>query len=231
VALVAAGIFAAFTASASQAALILDYNNNAVVVVDGGAGDLDGVVNGQIINNAVVAGFGVAITVAASNSPGNPAGATLQVQSLDIQNQNPNPASLQIRVSDTNYTQPGGAGSPMLLTSSVGGTFTNGAIGNSASFRSFADPNNSQPAGPVSTAALTFLRTTTAPTESFSGTDFANFVRNAGPFSLANIVSTTLSAGGQLNISGTTTATALVPEPLTAGLLGLAAMTGLRRRR
>ena len=41
--------------------------------------------------------------------------------------------------------------SPPNVTSSVGGTFTQGALGDSVNFQSFADPNNGQPAGPVTT--------------------------------------------------------------------------------
>ena len=188
--------------------------------------------SGRIINTSVVAGFGVSVTVAASNSPGAPSGGLLQVQSLDIQNLSATPASLVIRVSDAGFTQPGGAGSPMLLSSSVGGTFTLGNVGDNVTFQSFADPNNAQPAGAVASPAQSFSKLNPAlTTESFSSLTSAPFTRNAGAYSLTNITTTTLSAGGQLNISGTTTATA-VPEPTTLALVGFG-VTGLvvRRRR
>ena len=215
----------------ANAALILDLQGGATTIVDNGAGDSDPTV-GRIINTSVVAGFGVSITVAASNSPGDPTAGILQVQSLDIQNLNASPATLIVRVSDTNFTLPGAGGSPMKLESSVGGTFTLGAIGDVATFKSYADPANSQPAGPVSTPALTFLRATGNTTESFSGVDDVGWARGAGLYSLANVTTVMLSPGGQMNISGTTTATA-VPEPATLALagLGLAAVAGKRQRR
>jgi hypothetical protein len=76
---------------------------------------------------------------------------------------------------------------------------------------------------------LSFLKATSANTESFSGSNSTNWVRGGGPYSLTNVAVVTLAAGGQVNLSGTTTA---VPEPTSA--LALAAMSagllGLRRR-
>src|SRR5437868_13269053 len=83
----------------AHGALILDYQNGATTVVDNGPGD-SSPTTGTIINTSVVAGFGVAITVATSNSPGDPTSGLLQITSLDVQNNNPNPATLIIRVSD-----------------------------------------------------------------------------------------------------------------------------------
>ena len=213
-------------ASQAHAALVLNLNG-AINVTDNGAGDLNPAV-GQITNQSVVAGFGIAISVAASNSPGTPTAGLLQISSLLIENQAAGTGVLTITTSDTNYFLP--TGPLMSLDSDVGGTFSIGsAIGNSVSFQSFADPNNAQPAGPVSTPPMNFFKSTSATTESFSGSNSVNWVRNAGPYSLTNVAVVTLAAGGQVNLSGTTTA---VPEPTSA--LALAAMSagllGLRRR-
>src|SRR5690242_7898927 len=122
VALVLAG-----SAASTHAALILDYNNNSVIVVDNGAGDTDPTV-GRIVNTTNVAGFGVSINIAQSNSPGAATGGILQIDSLDVVNTNATASNLAVRVSDTNFTAPGVPNGPMQLQSAVGGTFTQAAI-------------------------------------------------------------------------------------------------------
>ena len=213
-------------ATQANAALILNLNG-AINVADNGPGDLNPAV-GQITNQSIVAGFGIAISVAASNSPGTPTAGLLQISSLLIENQAAGTGVLTITTSDTDYVLP--VGPFMTLDSDIGGTFSIGsAVGNSVTFESFADPNNGQPANAVSTPLLAFVKATSATTESFSGSTSANWFKGGPFYSLANRAVVTLAAGGQVNLSGTTTA---VPEPTSA--LALAAMSagllGLRRR-
>jgi len=229
-ALVAAGVIGVGLAGQNaQAALILDIQSGATVINDNGPGDTDLAI-GRIINTTFIGGFGLAITVGTSNSPGDPTAGILQIQSLDIQNNNANQATLILKLSDTNFSMPGNATTPMKLESAVGGTFTQGAIGDNLTFQSFADPANGQPAGPVNTPALAFVRSSGAITESFAGMNSVNFARNATPYSLTNITTVALSAGGQMNVSGTTTAT-VVPEPAVLSLSALAGIALLTRKR
>lgn len=224
----AAGLAVGAFSQSADAALILNYNNGAVVVSDNGAGDSDPAV-GRIVNVANIAGFGVSINVGTSNSPGTSANGTLQISSLSIENLNPVSAALSIRLSDTDYTLPGSGASPaMTLSSSVGGTFTDAAIGNTASFQSFADPANGQPAAAVFTAPLSFTKNLASNPESFSGDNSTNWVRGAGAYSLSNLITMNLSSGAQLNIAGTTVVT---PEPTGLALLGILAAGTLARRR
>src|SRR5262249_1378884 len=74
----ACGAVALGVAPSANAALLLSLNGGAIVVPDNGPGDSDPN-PGEIVNTSVVAGFGIAITVAVSNSPGNPAQGNLQV--------------------------------------------------------------------------------------------------------------------------------------------------------
>jgi hypothetical protein len=211
-----------FFASDAGAALILNLNSGAIVVSDNGAGDTDPAV-GSIVNNSVVGGFGVAISIATSNSPGTPVAGLLQISSLDVSNLGAGTGVLSIQVSDTGFTLPGSGSTPMLLETDMGGTITRAAFGDTVTFKSSADPANGQPAGPVSTPPLVFVKSLPVVTESFSGSNSTLWVRAAGPYSLSNVATVSLSAGGQLNLSGTTTATAGIPEPGALPALGLLA--------
>jgi len=228
-ALFASGCLVAAIAPSSRAALILNIDNGATIVTDNGAGDSDPTV-GRINNTTTSAsGYSVVITLATSNSPGTAAGGILQINSLDVQNGGTGPATLDLRVSDTNFTQPGTNGTQMLLASSMGGTFTCGVIGNSVTFQSSADPANGQPASAVNTPVLTFTKSTALTSEPFNGNNSVLWNRGAGAYSLADHVVINLSAGGQLNVTGATNATA-VPEPASLGLLALAVPFLARRR-
>lgn len=217
-----------FTSSA-QAALMVSYNGGAPIT-DNGAGDSDPT-SGSIVNSTVVGGFGVAITVAASNSPGTSSIGLLQVQSLDVHSIGASVATLHIAVSDTGFASPGTAGSPLLLSSSYGTTLTLGAAGDKTVFTSFADPSNAQPAVAVATLPLTATKSVAnLTTESYSGLDTAAFIHGPTAYSLGNTIDVTLSPGGQANISGTTAAT-VAPEPTTLAALGAASLLFGRRRR
>jgi len=226
--LFAAGAMFASTPTA-KAALIVNLNGG-TTITDNGAGDTDPA-TGQITNTSTVAGFGVAITVAESNSPGTSTAGLIQISSLSIKNQGTGQGSLTITVSDNNYTAPGTNGSAMLLESDIGGTFAKGsATGDSVSFRSFVDPANAQPATAIGTSALTFSNPSSTSTNAFSNSNSVNWTHGAGPYSLTGVATIALSSGGQVNLSGSTTAS-LVPEPASLSLLALGGLLAIRRRR
>lgn len=216
----------------AQAALVLDLQNGGIVVQDNLAGDNDPTV-GIISNSSSIAGFTFQITVAQSNSPGVSTGGTLGVVNLQVTNvSNPGTASLVITATDDGFALPAaGVGGLMQLSGSAGGTFTvPSAIGDSVKFQSFVDPSNDSIVGDadeVSTALLQFFRGTNAATEAYSGNDVVNWTR-AGAYSLRSVITTTLSPGGTVQVTGTTVAT---PEPGVLGSLCLAGAMFIRRRR
>lgn len=224
-------IAAAIAASASLAhaglmQLTMTAGGPAVNVVDNGAGDNDPTV-GIINTTQTVGSFVGVISVGVSNSPGNAIdGGTLQTTSLILSNVGIAPGILTLTLSDTNYTAP--AGGPFNLDSSIGGTLFHSAVGDSVSFQSFYDPANSPVAGPFFTPIQTY-NSTGPDNQSFNDTKDANPLPPSALYSLANQTVIVLSPGGQANVSGTTTISA-VPEPATLGTLGLA-LLGLAGRR
>jgi len=219
-----------YAESRSDAALVLNLNNGAVVVNDNGAGDLDPAI-GRLVASQTVGGTIVSVTAATSNSPGTATAGLLQLQQLEINNSAAGgAASLRVQISDTGYTAPGGAATPMTLDSDFGGTFTNAGAGNTVTFQSFADPANAQPPAGTSTAVLTATKSGGQATEQFSGSNQANWTRGAGAYSLGAVANITINGGSQVNVSGTTTATA-VPEPASFACVGAAGLLALRRRK
>jgi hypothetical protein len=228
--LAAAAVGVAALAMPARAALIVTLNGT-TTITDNGAGDTDAT-TGEIIANTNVAGFGVAITVAKSNSPGAAGLGVLEISSLDVRNNNAGNATLTINVSDNNFTTPAGAaGSPMKLESTASGNLTSAALGNNVTFQSFVDPANGQPTALNPTPLLTFTKANAAlNSEPFAGTNNANWTRGAGAYALTSMTTVSLAPNAQAQISGTTTAS-LVPEPTALALLLAAAPLAARRRR
>jgi len=226
----AAAVGVAAFALPARAALIVTLNGT-TTITDGGAGDTDPT-SGQIIANTNVAGFGVAITVAKSNSPGASGLGLLEISSLDVRNNNTGNATLTINVSDNNYTTPAGAaGSAMKLESTASGNMTSAAVGNTVSFQSFVDPANGQPTALNPSPLQTFTKANPALTsEPFAGSVNSAWTRGAGAYSLTSVTTLSLAPNAQAQTSGTTAAS-LVPEPTALALLLAAAPLVARRRR
>lgn len=232
----AAGL--ALVGSAANAALVLTLQSGAdpaIVIPDNGPGDSNAALG--TINNATFAigPFQGVITVGSSNSPGTVAdGGTLQITSLVLKNIGNVAGTLSLSLSDTSYSLP--ITGPY-VDSSLGGTVVGGAAGDSISFQSFYDPANGQPAAAFNTPLQTYASTGTI-LQSYSSTVFAPpFPAPAPLYGLANLTQISLSPGGEINFSGTTTASATpradFPEPASFGLIGvgLAALAARRSRK
>jgi hypothetical protein len=215
-----------------------------VVVVDGGVGDTDGLVNNQIALGAgfsPVAGLVVQGSFYRSDLPGN----LLTSGSATVINSSSQTIRSIVAVSDTGFHGPA---SSAFVTGS--GTWTL-ATGSTIALRYYDDPNNAQGANQTfaDLAALLagvnlltpgdliaqFNNTSAGgPLDSFAHTNGPIAVADSGPFSMTLAFDLNLLPGGEL-ISRGQSELKTVPEPasmalLGLGLLGLAA-TGRRKPR
>jgi hypothetical protein len=172
--------------------------------------------------------------------PGTGVIASLQITSLAVRNNSAGVKSLTVLLGDTDFTFPGGTGSAMTLRSSIGGTFLGAAVGDVFTFQSYADNSNVVNGTGVSTNLQTFTNPAGIQ-NSFNGDASTDFTRGS-TYSLGNSSTFTLSPGGQINPSGTTSVIgasgsgiAAVPEPasLALGAVGflMAGAWGRFRRR
>jgi hypothetical protein len=246
--IVAVGVGTLALSAVANAAPVLKLVSGAttVTVTDNGANDTDA--RAGIVRYAGPVGsfFASVSTTGSSNSPGqafpnspNPFLGILQLESLDARNTDTaGRQTLDIVFSDTGF-----AGSPDAtnkLSSSVGMTLTNTAQGDSVRFQSHLDPTNV--AQSFNSVFTTGPQTATANggqvIQSYSSSNEVSVPAStpANPlFSLTQHVVMDVSAGGQVNLSGTTASNtlnpALVPEPGSLGLAGIGAMAALARRR
>jgi MYXO-CTERM domain-containing protein len=216
--------------------LTLISGTSTIETQDNGTGDTAPTTGVISVVNTQLNGITVTVDTSSSNSPGAGGSGALNIQSLNITNSNITSVTLTILTTDINFTVPGALpNAPMTLSSFFSET-SGGGLG-TATFRSFADPNNGQPeapvlpTGPVSTALQTdslagdFDDTATPVSWNLNGVP--------GPYSLANVMTLTLGPGVIVTLNGTTTATPVtspVPEP-TLGVLPALALGLLARRR
>ena len=199
-------------------------------ITDNGAGDTDSRTNhitfagsyGDFTVDTSVTGF--------TNTPGTSTLADLQVNSLVIRNTSTSAKTLTVSLSANDYSLP--SGSSLMLSSSVGGTFTGTAAGDTFTFASFADSSNTLFGQGTGTTPQSFTSTDHPVKQAFDNTTNTGF-SHSGDFSLTNVGTFTVSGGGQVNPSGTTSVSAVVPEPGTVvmSLSGLLLLGARRARR
>jgi hypothetical protein len=171
---------------------------------------------------------GYTITILGGSSDN---GATLSdlLQSTTSVTNNSGANALHLYVTQTNYNLP--AGSPLTITSSLGGSITTPTLGLTNIFQAYADSTNHA----FGTGGFTNgLQSATASGTSYdTGTAAGSFTRS-GEYSLTSEVNFALSVGGKANYSSQVNVTS-VPEPSTMALAGLGALGligfGLRRRK
>jgi hypothetical protein len=176
--------------------------------------------------------FTIDIVVGKSNSGNVGDVARLEIGALNITNTANAERTLTISLSDTGYTFPGGVGSPLILFSTAAGTISN--RGGTVTFQSFADASNVEFGLGFGTDQLVFVNPPRSTATPFSGQTSRGGFTASGAFSLTNITTITLPAGGDLNsFSGKTELIIPAPGGLVLLLSGvpLIGLCWLRRRR
>ncbi len=163
------------------------------------------------------------------NTPAS-SSAYLQLDGLSVTNTGASPDTLTITLQETSlFTFPGTAVSLMELTSALGGTLTPATAGDSVTFSSTVSPTGGTLGSDISTGTQSFTGTASNGTENVTLPAVEDtFVRSSG-FGLESVLTLSIAPGETLNVSGTTSVTA-VPEPVSSAMLSAAAAMILCRR-
>jgi len=208
-------------------------------VIDGGAGDTDGMVNNSITVNYSDSAYNLIGTISFTNSPGAPTFAILDV-SYNIRTFNPmtgvptTGGAASLVVSSTGFTQP--TPNPLTMTSTVNG---NGAGVGTITFQQYADTNNGQATTSGASVSSPGQQGpfNIAQTGGFGSAASVTFNKGAGAYSITDVLLFNLNPNS--NTSGDSQSrvtSAAVPAPPTL-LLAFAALptwgigSWLRRRR
>jgi hypothetical protein len=165
------------------------------------------------------------------NTPTAPT-AYLQIQSLDVTNNSSSANDLTVTLAETTpFTFPGNPSSQLTLTSALGGTITPATAGDTVSFQSTATPIGGSPVSDTIGSPPTYTAVGSTGAENVViPTETANFTEGSG-YTLQDVTGMSIAPGEAVNVSGTTSVTVAVPEPVTGGLLAGVAMLALGRRR
>jgi len=225
------------TASPARADLLVQLQETGV---NGGAFttviDVPSGTSGNAASPLVYGDFTITQLSAGSNSPGTSSLAQLLSANLNIQNTGSATATLNIRISDVNFSLPGSNGSNLILTSHVGGSADNGGIGtpnsaDSLTFQSYADNSNTQFG---TSGATPGAQTPNLSSGSYSSDASTAFARTTNLYSVTETFQIKLVSGDEIGFSARTNLAVPAPASMMAAFtavpfLGLGAW--LRRRK
>jgi len=161
---------------------------------------------------------------ATSNSPGTSSLSKELGSVLEFTNNSASTDHLTVDISSNGFTMP--VTPPNIVVDShVGGTVAVGAAANLLSFQSCIDGTNSLittpttacPAGTIPTSVGTPSIKAAA---AFSNDQVGSIASLAAPYSIQEVLTLTLGAGADMNLTTSTTLTPAVPEPASIFLLG-----------
>lgn len=209
------------SAAEASLSLFLDDGTTSFTVMDGGVGDIDGSVDGNITFDNMVAtkilpGFGTLRINSFSNAPGTGVFAGLNTTTLELTSTSAK--MIDVFVSDV-FSLPGTAGDLLAVSNSLTGNHLSGGTA-SASQISLVDGS------PTPTASVSVSSPIPA-----TDVTYASLLRAGATFTLETQLTTTLPAG--TNASFTSITRAVIPEPATIAVwsaLGVIGLLAYRRR-
>lgn len=229
--LIAAGIAAAVGLAAATSAhasfiLTLSSGTTTVTIPDNQPGVDQNLAPGSITYYGSIGDFSITSAFGYSNKPGTPNKANLQINSLNIRNSASGLRTLTVTLEDTDFTSPGSG--PLQLDSALAGTIIQATSGDSVTFQSYADPDNTQGGTAITTGLQSALISSSALMD-LGTTELSIPFTAHGVFSVKNVIQITLAPEDEVNIAGTTKVVQAIPEPASAALLAVAGLAVLRR--
>lgn len=176
-------------------AVKIESGSTTVIVDDGGAGDLDGAVNNQIVlqsgvGSPSIPGFNVQFEAALTNSPGSSTGALLQT-GYSVASIGTAGGTVTVTTSATGFDQPSSSLNPLTLTNQFDG---NGSGTGTIAAQTWADPSNSMFGMGPDTPGLQGPFDIGA-SGGYTSSATKTFERGLGAYSLTTQFSVTLASG------------------------------------
>ncbi len=170
--------------------------------------------------------FSVAVTIASSNVPGAPTGATLAITSVNVQNIGATAGVFSLDLTGQGYTMP--SSTIMALTNHGDLSTSTGVVPGAQSVVQAAGAAEGTVIAPI----LTNCTMTNIPNDSCSSPSVLWTRADAnGLFSLHDILTFNLQAGQIIQSGGSNLAATAVPEPASMLLLGSGLLVAGRRLR